>query len=92
MINPLNDYVLLRRMDAETKIGSIFVPATAQEKPQRAEVIAVGPGKLFGNGRRAEPLVKKGDIVVIARWAGSEVTIDGKEHIFIREEELLAIE
>jgi len=91
-ISPLHDRVLLKRIEEkEVKRGSIIIPDTAKEKPQEAEVIAVGKGRTTDEGKLIPLLVKVGDKVLIGKYAGTEVTIDGEEHIILREEEILAV-
>lgn len=87
---PLYDRVLLKRLeDQEVKKGGIIIPDTAKEKPQEAEVIEVGKGRI--EGEKIVPLeVKKGDKVLIGKFSGSEVTINDVEHVIVREEEILA--
>lgn len=88
---PLHDRVLLKRLEEqEVKKGGIIIPDTAKEKPQEAEVIAVGKGRLDDDGKIIPLEVKKGDRVLIGKYSGTEVTIDGVEHIILREEEILA--
>ncbi len=91
-IKPLADRVLVRRLedDEEQKVGDIIIPDTAKEKPQEAEVVAVGPGSL-DDGKRVPPEVKEGDKVLIGKYSGTEVKIEGEEYLIIREDELLAI-
>ena len=86
---PLYDRVLLKRLEEqEVKQGGIIIPDTAKEKPQEAEVIEVGKGRLEGG--KVIPLeVKKGDKVLIGKYSGSEVNIDGVEHVIVKEEEIL---
>ncbi|MBN1938795.1 MAG: co-chaperone GroES [Candidatus Aminicenantes bacterium] len=91
-ISPLHDRVLLKRIEEqEVKRGSIIIPDTAKEKPQEAEVIAVGKGRMTDEGKVLPLTVKAGDKVLIGKYAGTEVTIDGVEHIILREEEILAV-
>jgi chaperonin GroES len=88
---PLHDRVLVRRLEAEeTTKGGIIIPDTAKEKPQEAEVIAVGKGRVSEDGKVVPLDVKKGDKVLIGKFSGTEVTIDGQEHVILREEEILA--
>ncbi len=88
---PLHDRVLLKRLEEkEVKKGGIIIPDTAKEKPQEAEVIAVGKGRVEQNGKVIPLDVKKGDKVLIGKFSGTEVTIDDEEHIIVREEEILA--
>ncbi|MBN97699.1 MAG: co-chaperone GroES [Gemmatimonadetes bacterium] len=91
-IKPLADRVLVKRLDEEEeqKVGGIIIPDTAKEKPQEAEVVAVGPGSL-DDGKRIEPEVKAGDKVLIGKYSGTEVKIEGEDYLIIREDELLAI-
>ncbi|MBI2506476.1 MAG: co-chaperone GroES [Candidatus Latescibacteria bacterium] len=91
-IKPLADRVLVKRLDAaeEQKIGGIIIPDTAKEKPQEAEVVAVGPGRLE-DGKRVAPEVKKGDKVLIGKYSGTEVKLDGEDYLIMREDDILAI-
>jgi chaperonin GroES len=90
-VTPLYDRVLLKRLEEkEVKKGGIIIPDTAKEKPQEAEVIAVGKGRVNEDGKVVALEVKKGDRVLIGKYSGTEVTIDGVEHIILREEEILA--
>jgi chaperonin GroES len=89
---PLNDRVLVVRTDEEQKTrGGIIIPDTAKEKPQEGKVIAVGPGKLDEKGKRIPPGVKKNDRILFGKYAGSEIKIDGLEHLIMREDDILAI-
>ncbi|MEZ4332685.1 MAG: co-chaperone GroES [Myxococcota bacterium] len=91
-IRPLQDRILVKRVDEEEKTsGGIIIPDTAKEKPQEGKVVAVGPGKTLENGKVAEPNVKKGDRVLFSKYAGTEITLEGEEHIIIREDDVLAI-
>jgi chaperonin GroES len=88
---PLHDRVLVKRLEAEeTTKGGIIIPDTAKEKPQEAEVIAVGQGRVAEDGKVLPLDVKKGDKVLIGKFSGTEVTIEGEEHVILREEEILA--
>ncbi len=91
-IRPLQDHIMVKRMDEEgTSKGGILIPDTAKEKPQRAKVIAVGKGKVNEDGK-VQPLdVQKGDRVLLGKYSGTEVNIDGEEHLIIREDDVLAI-
>ena len=91
-IKPLADRILVKRLDdeEEQKVGGIIIPDTAKEKPQEAEVVAIGPGRLE-DGARVAPEVKKGDRVLIGKYSGTEVKLDGEEHLILREEEILAV-
>ncbi len=89
-IRPLDDRVLLEVMDAEeTSAGGIVLPDSAREKPQRGKVKAVGEGKRLDDGRRAKPDVKKGDVVLFGKYAGTDVEVDGTEYKILRESEIL---
>ncbi len=91
-IQPLADRILVKRLDdeEEQQVGGIIIPDTAKEKPQEAEVVAAGPGRLE-DGERVAPEVKKGDRVLIGKYSGTEVKLDGEEHLILREEEILAV-
>ncbi len=89
---PLGDRVLIRLMeDAEEKVGSIIIPDTAKEKPQRGEVIAVGPGRRGKEGKRLEMEVSKGDKVLFGKWSGTEVSVMGEKYMVMSESDILAI-
>jgi chaperonin GroES len=91
-VRPLGDKILLKRLEAETKTKSgIVLPETAKEKPKRGTVIAVGDGKLLDSGERAKFQVKKGDEVIFASYAGTEIKIDNDEYLVLSEDEVLAI-
>ena len=91
MIRPLEDRVVIEPMEAEEKTqGGIVLPDTAKEKPMKGKIIAVGDGKMLESGKRAELLVKKGDKVLYGKYAGTEITIDGKEYLVMRESDILA--
>ncbi|RJP22471.1 MAG: co-chaperone GroES [Candidatus Abyssobacteria bacterium SURF_5] len=91
-VKPLADRILVRRIEeTEVKKGGIIIPDTAKEKPQEGEVVAVGPGATGEDGKRIPMEVKKGDRILIGKYAGTEVKIDGKEYIIMREDEVLAI-
>ncbi len=88
---PLHDRVLLKRLEEQEKRkGGIIIPDTAKEKPQEAEVIEVGKGRVTEDGKVIPLDVKKGDKVLIGKFSGTEVTIGDTEHIIVREEEILA--
>jgi chaperonin GroES len=89
---PLHDRVLVRRIDAEEKTaGGIIIPDTAKEKPQEGEVIAAGPGGRNEQGQLVPLDVKPGDRVLFAKWSGTEVKIDGKELLIMKESDLLGV-
>jgi len=90
-VTPLYDRILLKRLEEqEVKKGGIIIPDTAKEKPQEAEVIGVGKGRVSEDGKVIPLEVKKGDHVLIGKYSGTEVNIDGVEHVILREEEILA--
>jgi chaperonin GroES len=91
-VKPLADRVLLKRLEEkEEKKGGIIIPDTAKEKPQEAEVIAVGSGKTDKDGNKVPMEVKKGDKVLISKYGGTDVKIDDVEHVIVREDDILAI-
>jgi len=91
-IKPLADRILIKRIEQEeVRKGGILIPDTAKEKPQEAEVMAVGPGKLDEHGKRIPLEVKVGDRILIGKYAGTEVTVEGEDHLIMREEEVLAV-
>ena len=91
-LRPLQDRILVQRVaeEAQTK-GGIIIPDTAKEKPQEAEIIAVGPGKIQEDGKRAPMDVKAGDKVLIGKYSGSEIKIDDEDYVILREDEILAV-
>ena len=91
-IRPLADRILVKREEPnETVRGGIIIPDTAKEKPQEGKVVAVGPGKVDENGKRVKLEVKKGDLILIGKYAGTEVKIDDEEHLIMREDDVLAV-
>jgi chaperonin GroES len=91
-VRPLADRLLVRRIEEqETKRGGIIIPDTAKEKPQEGEVIAVGPGRTTEDGKRIPLDVKKGDRVLIGKYSGTDVKIDGNEYVIIREDDVLGV-
>jgi len=91
-IRPLHDRVVVKRIEQkETVKGGIIIPDTAKEKPQEAEVVAVGPGKINDDGKRAPMDVKAGDRVLIGKYSGSEIKIEDEELVIVREDEILAV-
>jgi len=90
-IEPLDDRIVVEQMEAEevTK-GGIVLPDTAKEKPQQGRVVAAGPGRMLDTGERAKPAVKPGDVVVYAKYGGTEVDVEGKEYMILRESDVLA--
>ncbi|MDR1490732.1 MAG: co-chaperone GroES [Desulfovibrio sp.] len=91
-LTPLNDRVLVKRLESEEKTaGGLFIPDTAKEKPSKGEVIAVGPGKTAENGKAIAMTVKAGDAVLFNKYAGTEIKLDGVDHLVMREDDILAI-
>ena len=91
-IRPLHDRVLVKRVEQEEQMrGGIIIPDTAKEKPQEAEVVAVGPGKFDEDGDRMPMDVKVGDRVLVGKYSGSEVKIDDTDYVILREDEILAV-
>ena len=91
-VKPLGDRVLLKRLEAEEEVrGGIIIPDTAKEKPQEAEVVAVGDGKMDDDGKRLPMSVSKGDRVLIGKYTGQDIKIFDEEHTIVREDEILAI-
>ena len=90
-LKPLGDRVIVRPIsEEEVSKGGIILPDTAKEKPQRGEIVAVGPGKLDENGKRIAMEVKKGDKVVYAKYAGAEIKVDDEDLLILRESDILA--
>ena len=91
-IRPLNDRILVVRIAEEQKTsGGIIIPDTAREKPQQGRVVAVGPGRLDKNGNRLEMQVKVGDTIFFTKYGGTDVKLDGVDHIILREDDILAV-
>ena len=91
-IRPLQDRILVKRVDEEEKTaGGIIIPDTAKEKPQEGRVVAVGNGKVAEDGNTIPLEVKKGDKILFSKYAGTEVNIEGTEHLIIREDDVLGI-
>jgi chaperonin GroES len=91
-LRPLHDRVLVRRLEEkEAMRGGIIIPDSAQEKPQQAEVIAVGNGKLLEDGQRVAIDLKAGDRILFGKYSGSDVKIDGEEYLILREDEILGV-
>ena len=91
-LRPLHDRVLVKRLDeGEQKVGGIIIPDTAKEKPQQAEVMAVGNGKLLDSGERAALDVKPGDRILFGKYSGSEIKIEGEEYLILREDDILGV-
>jgi chaperonin GroES len=91
-IRPLGDRIVVKRLQQEEKTkGGIIIPDTAKEKPLEALVVAVGSGKVLKNGKTRKLDVKEGDRVLIGKYSGNEVKLDGVEHVIINEDEVLAV-
>jgi len=91
-IRPLQDRILIKRVEAEQKTaGGIIIPDAAKEKPVEGEVVAVGNGKVLDNGTISKPDVKVGDRILFGKYSGSEVKVDGKEHLILREDDILGV-
>jgi chaperonin GroES len=91
-LRPLHDRILVKRLDeGEQRRGGIIVPDTAKEKPQQAEVIAVGSGKLLESGERVAPEVKPGERILFGKYSGSDIKVDGDEYLILREDEILGV-
>jgi chaperonin GroES len=89
---PLHDRILVRRIEEKEVVkGGIIIPDTAKEKPMEGEVIAVGPGKVLEDGKRSVLDVKKGDRILFGKYAGTDIKIDDKEYVIIREDDILAV-
>ena len=92
MIKPLGERVVIEVEEGDMKTASgIVLPDTAKEKPQKGKVIAVGTGKLLDNGQRAPMEVKEGDSIIFSKYSGSEVKVDDKEYLIVRESDILAV-
>lgn len=91
-LRPLHDRVIVKRLEEEKKsAGGILIPDSAAEKPLKAEVIAVGPGKITDDGKTQAPGVKAGDTVLIGKYSGTEVKVDGADLVVLREDDILAV-
>ncbi len=91
-VRPLQDRVLVKRIEPEEQVqGGIIIPDSAREKPQEAEVFAVGPGKVNDEGSRSPMGVEKGDRILVGKYSGSEIKIDGQDYMILREDEILAV-
>jgi chaperonin GroES len=91
-VRPLHDRLLIERIEEEeTTKGGIIIPDTAKEKPQEGRVVAAGPGKVTEDGKVLPLDVKKGDRVLFSKYAGTEIKIEGEEHLIVREDDILAV-
>ena len=91
-IKPLQDRIIVKRLEEEEKTkGGIIIPDAAKEKPQEGQVIAVGDGKVLENGQKFAMTVKAGDKILFGKYSGTEIKIDGEEHLILREDDVLGI-
>jgi chaperonin GroES len=91
-VKPLQDRILIKRVEEESKTkGGIIIPDSAKEKPQEGKVVAVGPGKVTDNGTRVATEVKVGDTILFGKYSGTEIKVDGVEHLILREDDILAV-
>jgi chaperonin GroES len=91
-VKPLQDRVIVKRLEEEEKTkGGIIIPDTAKEKPQEGKVVAVGDGKVNDKGERVALDVKEGDRVLFGKYSGNDITIDGEEHLIMKEDDIIAI-
>lgn len=91
-VKPLQDRILVKRIQEEEKTkGGIIIPDAAKEKPQEGIVVAVGDGKVLDNGKRVAPSVKAGDKILFGKYSGTEIKVDGEEHLILREDDILGI-
>jgi len=91
-VRPLGDKILVQRLEAEEKTASgIYLPETAKEKPQHAKVVRVGTGKTTDEGKKIDFQVKEGDTIILGKWGGTEIKIDGEEYVVLGEDEVLAV-
>ncbi|MEO8125483.1 MAG: co-chaperone GroES [Bryobacteraceae bacterium] len=91
-VRPLHDRVFVKRLEeSESKVGSIIIPDSAKEKPQQADVVSVGAGKLLQSGERGSMDVKAGDRILFGKYSGAEIKVGGEEYLILREDEILAV-
>jgi len=91
-VRPLRDRILVKRIEEqEQRIGGIIIPDTAKEKPQQAKVVAVGSGRVTDDGKTVPLEVQVGDYVLLGKYSGSDITLDGKEYLIVREDEVLGV-
>ncbi|MGQ9708784.1 MAG: co-chaperone GroES [bacterium] len=90
-VKPLQDRILVERIEEEVKKGGIIIPDTAKEKPQQGKVVAVGPGRIDEKGNRIPMELKKGDYILFGKYSGNEIRIGDEELLIMREEDVLAI-
>ncbi len=90
-VTPLGDRILAQRLEADEEVSGLIIPDTAKEKPQEAEVVAVGAGRLGDDGERQPVEVEVGDRILISKYGGTEVKLDGVDHVILREDDVLAV-
>ncbi len=91
-VRPLGDRVIVKPIDpSEVKKGGIIIPDTAKEKPQEGKVVALGTGKIDDNGKKVDFTVKQGDKVLISKYGGTEIKVDGESYLIMREDDILGI-
>jgi chaperonin GroES len=91
-VRPLRDRILVKRIEEqEQRIGGIIIPDTAKEKPQQAKVVAVGSGRITDDGKTVPIEVQVGDYVLLGKYSGSDITLDGEEYLIVREDEVLGV-
>ena len=91
-LKPIGDRVIAQRLgSAEKSKGGLYLPDSAQEKPQEGKVIAVGSGKTLQSGKLVPPTVKPGDRIIFGKYSGSEIKVDDKEYVFLNEDDILAV-
>src|SRR5512136_2869510 len=90
-VRPLQDRILVERIEEEVKKGGIIIPDSAKEKPQQGKVIAVGPGRIDEKGSRVPLDIKKGDYILFGKYSGNEIRIGDEEHLIMREDDVLAV-
>ena len=91
-IRPLQDRIIVKRLDEEEKTkGGIIIPDTAKEKPLEGKIVAVGRGKILDDGKLREPEVKQGDRILFGKYSGTEIKIEGEDHLILREDDILGI-
>ncbi len=91
-VKPLQDRILIKRVEEEHKTkGGIIIPDSAKEKPQEGIVVAVGPGRVTDTGTRVTPGVKPGDRILFGKYSGTDIKLEGEEHLILREEDVLAV-
>ncbi|MEA3311261.1 MAG: co-chaperone GroES [candidate division WOR-3 bacterium] len=90
-IKPLQDRILVERVEEEETVGGIIIPDTAKEKPQKGKVIEVGPGRKDEKGKPIPLELKPGDVILFNKYAGTEIKVEGKEYLLMREDDIMAL-